>query len=371
MTPDELAAIAARCKAATPGPWHVEGSEFDEDCREHIAPHALVGPDDRTIWSSGGGEYRHPDMATAQFIAHAREDVAALVERVEALEAERTAIAVQLQRLAPTWSHETKSWTMRQADDGPYTLWSAAAETIRAAMWERDEAKKEAAESSKEMIMLFNDHSSIELEKQLRIEQLVRERDKFQALAELGDGYRRERDDLRAWQVQIAEPLGYLVRAFGVGGYDVAEPSVIMEAWRALERERDEARARLEETEHAMHMRIRAGYDACVADAWRAEVQRLTDERDELLVRVADQGAELRATREAYRESQAELTRERIGIRPVDEVRCDAYRRGAEAMRGECIGAACGFFMGTTGFCNGDEDELEAVLEALPIPEEP
>lgn len=66
-----------------------------------------------------------------------------------------------------------------------------------------------------------------------------------------------------------------------------------------------------------------------------------------------------------------ELQRERIGIRPVDEVRSDAFRRGAEAMRGECIGAACGFFMGTTGFCNGDEDELEAVLEALPIPEEP
>ena len=66
-----------------------------------------------------------------------------------------------------------------------------------------------------------------------------------------------------------------------------------------------------------------------------------------------------------------ELQRERIGIRPVDEVRSDAFRRGAEAMRDECIGAACEFFMGTTGFCNGDEDELEAVLEALPIPEEP
>jgi chromosome segregation ATPase len=102
-----------------------------------------------------------------------------------------------------------------------------------------------------------------------------------------------------------------------------------------------------------------------------AEVGRLTDERDELLVRVANQDAELRATREAYNEARAELTRERIGIRPVDEVRSDAYRRGAEAMRDECIGAACGFFMGTTGFCNGDEDELEAVLEALPIPEEP
>ena len=82
----------------------------------------------------------------------------------------------------------------------------------------------------------------------------------------------------------------------------------------------------------------------------RREIEALTDERDELLVRVANQGAELRATREAY---------------------ADAYRRGAEAMREACIVAACGFFMGTQGFCNGDEDELEAVLEAVPIPEEP
>ena len=46
-------------------------------------------------------------------------------------------------------------------------------------------------------------------------------------------------------------------------------------------------------------------------DEARAEVQRLTDERDDLLVRVADQGAELRATREAYNDARAELTRVR------------------------------------------------------------
>lgn len=107
--------------------------------------------------------------------------------------------------------------------------------------------------------------------------------------------------------------------------------------WKDACRERDEARADANMLEDRL-------------SESRAEVNRLTDERDELLVRVEDQGAELRATREAYR---------------------DAYRRGAEAMRDECIGAACGFFMGTQGFCNGDEDELEAVLEALPIPEEP
>jgi uncharacterized coiled-coil DUF342 family protein len=119
----------------------------------------------------------------------------------------------------------------------PVTVLQATHAFILNLMNERDEAKKEAAESSKEMIMLFNDHSSIELEKQLRIEELTRERDKFQALAELGEGYRRERDEARA------------------------------------------------------------------------EVQRLTDERDEL-----------RATREAY----------------IDAKWTNAYRRGAEAMREAC-----------------------------------
>ena len=109
-----------------------------------------------------------------------------------------------------------------------------------------------------------------------------------------------------------------------------------------MTRERDEARAQLAALAEHGYRRER--------DEARAEVERLTDERDELLVRVADQVAELRATREAYG---------------------TAYRRGAEAMRDECIGAACGFFMGTQGFCNGDEDALEQVLLALPIPGEP
>jgi hypothetical protein len=85
------------------------------------------------------------------------ETEAALVARVRELEAERKAIAVQLQRLAPTWSHETKSWTMRQADDGPYTLWGAAAETIRATMWERDEMRRlvRELESERERLKTF------------------------------------------------------------------------------------------------------------------------------------------------------------------------------------------------------------------------
>jgi GrpB-like predicted nucleotidyltransferase (UPF0157 family) len=93
----------------------------------------------------------------------------------------------------------------------------------------------------------------------------------------------------------------------------------------------------------------------------RSEVDRLTDERDELLVRVANQDAELRATREAYNGAQAELTRERIGIRPVDEVRSDAYRRGAEAMREACAYRLVLY-----------KDTVRAeMIRALPIPEEP
>lgn len=85
MKPD-LPAIRARCDAATPGPRQVDGSVYDEDCNEHLAPYGLEGPNERLIWSSGGGEYAHPDMATAQFIAHARTDIPALLAYVEELE---------------------------------------------------------------------------------------------------------------------------------------------------------------------------------------------------------------------------------------------------------------------------------------------
>jgi chromosome segregation ATPase len=81
------------------------------------------------------------------------------------------------------------------------------------------------------------------------LEAVTRERDKLSVLAELSDGYRRERDEARA--------------------------------------EADMLQDRLSES--------------------RAEVERLTDERDELLVRVEDQGAELRATREAYRDAYRRL----------------------------------------------------------------
>jgi len=133
-------------------------------------------------------------------------------------------------------------------------------------------------------------------------------------------------------------------------------------------RERDEARAEL--------AFIRAEYanarnEELTEDALALKIAALVQERDEARADVDMLEDRLSESRSEVERLTSELQRERIGIRPVDEVRSDAYRRGAEAMRDECIGAACGFYMGTTGFCNGDEDELEAVLEALPIPEEP
>lgn len=54
--------------------------------------------------------------------------------------------------------------------------------------------------------------------------------------------------------------------------------------------ERDALKARaaeleeaLEEREADMHLRIRAGYDKTVADAWRAEVAKVTAERDDAI----------------------------------------------------------------------------------------
>jgi chromosome segregation ATPase len=80
-------------------------------------------------------------------------------------------------------------------------------------------------------------------------------------------------------------------------------------------------------------------------DRLARQVELLTDERDELLVRVANQDAELRATREAY----------------IDAKWTNAYSRGAEAMREACARVADAHCV------PGTRD----VIRALPIPEEP
>lgn len=116
-----------------------------------------------------------------------------------------------------------------------------------------------------------------------------------------------------------------------------------------------------DKTNESTHFQVMCKREGEEIERLTRQAELLTDERDELLVRVANQGAELRATREAYNGVRAELTRERIGIRPVDEVRSDAYRRGAEAMRDACA-------QWVADYCSFGR---AAVVRALPIPEEP
>lgn len=81
------------------------------------------------------------------------------------------------------------------------------------------------------------------------------------------------------------ERLRALLRDAHDGLWPREDDSESME--RQLEAMRDRIDAALaepsetEETEHAMHMRIRAGYDRVIADSWRAKVAEVERERDE------------------------------------------------------------------------------------------
>ena len=98
-------------------------------------------------------------------------------------------------------------------------------------------------------------------------------------------------------------------------------------------------------------------------------VSLLEDERDELLVRVANQEAELRATRDAYNEARANVDRLKLSARlwadDIDAVK-NAYRRGAEAMREACASAMRPIMRSMIS-----RTEAAQTIRALPIPEEP
>jgi chromosome segregation ATPase len=64
-------------------------------------------------------------------------------------------------------------------------------------------------------------------------------------------------------------------------------------------------------TNESTHFQVMCKRETEEVERLARQVELLTDERDELLVRVANQDAELRATREAYNDARAELTRVR------------------------------------------------------------
>lgn len=97
MSPTELAAIAARAEAATPGPWVFERADLlTEGMADTTYQHIRSGPVGvadtyhcQPIAIEGFGRMsgyippRHGKVADAAFIAHAREDVPSLLAALD------------------------------------------------------------------------------------------------------------------------------------------------------------------------------------------------------------------------------------------------------------------------------------------------
>ena len=91
MTPEELAAIRARAEAATPGPWDgVPGRcILPDDWNHRYTAHQVIE----------GCIYNPNAENDHAFIAHAREDIPALVAEVERLQAELAAARARIAAL--------------------------------------------------------------------------------------------------------------------------------------------------------------------------------------------------------------------------------------------------------------------------------
>jgi hypothetical protein len=130
-------------------------------------------------------------------------------------------------------------------------------------------------------------------------------------------------------------------------------PQVLRDLARDLDTiraERDEARAEverlteaLEDAEGDMHQRIRAGYDATIADCWRAKVAEVVMQRDALRIQ----------NEHMTRVVGAAIKTQKIAL-------ADAYRRGAETMREVAADWAAQFCASGTAVS----------IRALPIPED-
>lgn len=80
MTDSELAAIKAKCDAATPGPWDWDTSDSGE-----TLVYAVAKPDENIAECNEYSAFSHPN---ADFIVSARKNVPRLVAEVERLRAD-------------------------------------------------------------------------------------------------------------------------------------------------------------------------------------------------------------------------------------------------------------------------------------------
>lgn len=142
----------------------------------------------------------------------------------------------------------------------------------------------------------------------------------------------RSRADASARARRAAQTLIEEIGADGpVSVEEVAQKAV--QEIRALRLQLVEARAALEESEHSMHLRIRAGYDRTVADSWRKKVAEVEAERNEARAEVARREREHSALLETAQKALASTEAER------DEARTEVERLKAHFI---LIAQACG-----------------------------
>ena len=118
MIVNNLDDIERRLAALPPRPWKVEGKIFNEDSEPRPAPWALEDATGLYIWSSGGGEYAHPDLATGMFIAEAPKLIERLVAEVrwlrDALEEKEVDMHLRIRRgYDKTVSDAWKAWAAK------------------------------------------------------------------------------------------------------------------------------------------------------------------------------------------------------------------------------------------------------------------
>jgi hypothetical protein len=88
MTDERKQAIRVRCEAATPGPWRSGPIYYDESEWQITYADVIIDADETKRIASV-----YPQ--NADFIAHARQDVPALLAEIERLEAENTVLRDQ------------------------------------------------------------------------------------------------------------------------------------------------------------------------------------------------------------------------------------------------------------------------------------
>ncbi len=96
----DLEAIKARAEAATPGPWEADGEPFlPQNWRPKLSVWANVGDEFSHLVAAVATPDKYLGLTDADFIAHARTDVPALVAALEERDAEVERLREENERL--------------------------------------------------------------------------------------------------------------------------------------------------------------------------------------------------------------------------------------------------------------------------------